>query len=183
MSKPEVGDYVFVAGCENGVPSGVHTVKRVLSHSYLCYALDSGFAWMPEWPNTVWLPRNTVEGQILTAMSQGIHQDNCEAGWWTDLKTGESLTNDPQTPFVKLVMVHSEVSEAVEGLRKGLMDDKLPHRPMCEVELADTIIRILDLAGALGYDIGGALCEKLEFNSRRDDHKIESRLAEGGKTV
>lgn len=69
----------------------------------------------------------------------------------------------------------------MEGHRKGLKDDKLPHRGMCEVELADTVIRCFDLAGALGYDLGGAIAEKLVFNSTREDHKLEARAAAGGK--
>ena len=61
------------------------------------------------------------------------------------------------------------------------MDDKLPHRSMIEVELADAVIRIADLAGALNLDLGGAVQEKLEFNRHRPDHKLENRIAEGGK--
>jgi NTP pyrophosphatase (non-canonical NTP hydrolase) len=69
----------------------------------------------------------------------------------------------------------------MEGHRKGLPDDKLPHRSMIEVELADAVIRIADLAGALGLDLGGAIAEKMAFNAVRPDHKLENRLAEGGK--
>ena len=81
----------------------------------------------------------------------------------------------------KLCLTHSEISEAMEGHRKGLMDDKLPHRPMIEVELADAVIRIADLAGALGLDLGGAIAEKMAFNAVRPDHKPEARAAAGGK--
>jgi hypothetical protein len=69
----------------------------------------------------------------------------------------------------------------MEGERKGLMDDKLPHRPMAEVELADALIRIFDYAGEYGYDLDGAVTEKRKFNARRPDHKAEARLANNGK--
>ena len=69
----------------------------------------------------------------------------------------------------------------MEGYRKSLMDDKLPNRPMLEVELADAVIRIFDLCGALGFDMQGAIYEKLDFNKTREDHKIENRMKEGGK--
>lgn len=77
----------------------------------------------------------------------------------------------------------SELSEAMEGHRKGLMDDKLPHRKMFEVELADALIRIFDIAGApeLCLDVGGAFVEKMLYNAKRKDHTNEARLAEGGK--
>ena len=61
--------------------------------------------------------------------------------------------------------MHSELSEAMEGERKGLMDDKLPHRRMAEVELADTLIRIFDYAGGFGYDLQGAYEEKMAYNT------------------
>ena len=81
----------------------------------------------------------------------------------------------------KLCLTHSEVSEGMEGHRKGLMDDKLPHRSMLEVELADAVIRIFDLAGAMRMDLGGAIAEKLAFNAQRPDHKLENRMKAGGK--
>ena len=80
-----------------------------------------------------------------------------------------------------LMLVVSEVVEGLEGHRKNLMDDKLPHRPMLEVELADAVIRILDMCGGLGLDLEGAIFEKLEYNANRADHKIENRLKENGK--
>lgn len=81
----------------------------------------------------------------------------------------------------KLCLVHSEISEGMEGHRKSKMDDKLPHRSMLEVELADAVIRIFDLAGALKLNLGAALVEKMAFNAVRPDHKLENRAAEGGK--
>jgi NTP pyrophosphatase (non-canonical NTP hydrolase) len=114
-------------------------------------------------------------GEILTNLCHAA-----AATWWTDLKTGEDLRQANNVPE-KLMLVVSELAEAMEGHRKNLMDDKLPHRPMVEVELADAVIRIFDLAGAKGYDVAGAIAEKLEFNAQRADHKPENRLAEGGK--
>jgi NTP pyrophosphatase (non-canonical NTP hydrolase) len=108
------------------------------------------------------------------------HKASRDAGWWTDLATGEDV--DPKTKVPeKLCLIHSEISEAMEGHRKGLQDDKLPHRSMIEVELADAVIRIGDLAGALGLDVGGAIAEKMAFNRTRPDHKVENRIKGGGK--
>lgn len=111
-----------------------------------------------------------------------IYTGNVEAGWWTNLKTGEGIPRGDVTNILaKLALVHSEVSEALEGARKNLPDDKLPHRPMIEVELADAVIRILDLAGHERLDIAGAIIEKLYYNAKREDHKIENRMKIGGK--
>lgn len=64
--------------------------------------------------------------------------------WWVDLRTGEELQRNMGE---MIMLVVSELAEAMEGHRKELMDDKLPHRPMAEVEIADALIRVLDIAG------------------------------------
>lgn len=101
-------------------------------------------------------------------------------GWWNDMETGESLKGKRNVPEM-LCLIHSEISEAMEGYRKNLMDDKLPHRKAIEVELADAVIRIMDLAGGLDLNIADAVIEKLLYNSKREDHKIENRKKENGK--
>lgn len=116
----------------------------------------------------------------INRMVRAVHGENVAAGWWSDLHTGESLKGKRNVGEL-LCLVHSEISEAMEGHRKGLQDDKLPHRPMIEVELADAVIRILDIAGGLDLDLGGAIAEKLEYNRRRPDHKLENRKLAGGK--
>lgn len=121
-----------------------------------------------------------LAGDYLTSACHGAAY---KAGWWTDLETGEDKNETGNFNVgEKLCLIHSEISEAMEGDRKGLMDDKLPHRQMLEVELADAVIRIFDLAGAMKLDVGGAITEKLEYNASRADHKIENRKAAGGKT-
>jgi len=109
-----------------------------------------------------------------------IHLDNVKAGWWND-KEGNDIRSNPYTFSNKLCLVHSELSEALEADRKGLNDDKLVHRDGREVELADAVIRIFDLCGAYGFDLGGALVEKMAYNAQRNDHKKEVRDAIGGK--
>jgi len=120
----------------------------------------------------------------VDALTYLSHKASSDAGWWTNIDTGIPIDiNDHNVVLSKLMLCVSELAEACEGQRKGLKDDKLPHRPMIEVELADTLIRIGDLAGALGLDLGGAVIEKMDFNSNRSDHKLENRLADGGKKV
>jgi hypothetical protein len=50
-------------------------------------------------------------------------------------------------------LVVSEYSEALEGYRKSLMDDKLPQYPGLAVELIDAVIRTIDVIG--GYAAAG----------------------------
>jgi NTP pyrophosphatase (non-canonical NTP hydrolase) len=113
---------------------------------------------------------------IINQLASQVHEANRK--WWVDLETGLPKARNVGE---MLMLTVSELAEALEGHRKGLMDDKLPHRQMLEVELADALIRLLDIAGGLGLDLGGAYVEKMQFNAERADHKRENRLAEGGK--
>lgn len=156
----------------------------------------------------------------LNDYAQACHTAN--AKWWQDANTGEPIKRNKGE---LLALVHSEISECLEGERKSkeepcahcanlqteyrgldlndgpiwfckkcsrehtgpllselcLMDDKLPHRRMAEVELADTLIRIFDYAGEFGYDLQGAFEEKMEYNKNREDHKHEARRISKGE--
>lgn len=111
----------------------------------------------------------------LTATCFGL---SFSAGWWTDLATGQQKQRNIGEA---LMLVVSEVGEAMEGHRKNLQDDKLPEFKMVEVELADALIRIFDLAGGMRYRVAQAFVQKLLFNLQREDHKISARQVEGGK--
>jgi NTP pyrophosphatase (non-canonical NTP hydrolase) len=113
---------------------------------------------------------------MFNDLAREIHESN--AHWWHDPATGERLKRNKGEMLMLMV---SEISEAMEGERKGLMDTHLPHRPMAEVELADLFIRALDYAGAYRFDLDGAIAEKRAYNATRADHKTEARLAAGGK--
>lgn len=114
-------------------------------------------------------------------LRNSCHMAASIAGWWTTPE-GDDIRDNPYCFSNKLCLIHSEISEAMEGDRKDLMDEKLPHRSAREVELADALIRIFDLAGAYNMDIGGAIVEKMNYNAQRADHRKEARAAAGGKS-
>ena len=90
-------------------------------------------------------PSGPMEHRVnnFNELATMIHADMVAVGWWD---------NPDQCLLEKLQMVSTEIAEATEGERKDLMDDKLPHRKMGEVELADTLIRVLDLGSKLGLE-------------------------------
>ncbi len=88
-------------------------------------------------------PRRAGKRSDFNKLATMIHADNVKVGWW----------DDPDRCLLEVLqMVSTEIAEATEGERKDLMDDKLKHRKMGEVELADTLIRVLDLGGKLGLE-------------------------------
>jgi hypothetical protein len=111
--------------------------------------------------------RATIEAGAVPAFTLDDYARICHAAnvkWWIDIDTGERLDRNK---FELLCLVHSEISEAMEGERKGLKDDKLPHRPMAEVELVDALIRLFDYAGAFGYELMRQYFPE-HHNERRD---------------
>lgn len=111
----------------------------------------------------------------LNDYSKQCHKDNIK--WWQK----ENGTPLERNKGELLMLMVSELAEAMEGERKDLMDDKLPHRKMAEVELADCLIRIFDYSAAYGYDLENAFQEKRLYNLQREDHKFEARALAGGK--
>jgi len=114
---------------------------------------------------------------VLVAIAHG---NSVKTGWYVDVTTGKRV---PANVGEKLALVHSEISEALEGYRKILHDSHLPHRKAIEVELADAVLRIADLCGYLELDLGSALVEKMKYNTTRADHTLENRRKAGGKIM
>lgn len=124
--------------------------------------------------------RDAVDTLVIICHSLSVN-----SGWWKDRKTGEDVRDFPERLDEKvpekLMLTVSELSEAMEGHRKGMQDEHLPDLTSFEVELGDALIRIADLAGAHGISLGTAVMRKLKYNQQRPDHKLEARQAEGGK--
>lgn len=112
----------------------------------------------------------------INNLAKDLHQRNIR--WWQNPATGERIERNKGE---MIALMHSELSEMLEGIRKSKMDDHLPHRSSEEVELADLFIRAFDYAGAYGLDLGGAIAEKLAYNATRADHTHEARIKAGGK--
>jgi NTP pyrophosphatase (non-canonical NTP hydrolase) len=94
---------------------------------------------------------------MLNEIGKEIGEINRANGW--EAPTPQSWA-DPYRIPAALALITSETSEALEGWRH---DD---HKNFAE-ELADVLIRVLDLADGLKIDLDRAVAEKLEANKRR----------------
>jgi NTP pyrophosphatase (non-canonical NTP hydrolase) len=66
------------------------------------------------------------------------------------------------------MLIVTELAEAVEALRKGNpTSDKIKDFTLVEEELADAVIRLLDLSGGRKWDIVGAMMAKMSYNANR----------------
>jgi hypothetical protein len=124
------------------------------------------------------LPSDEEVLHATDVLIRACHARAWNAGWYHDLETGEEKQRNMGE---MIALAHSELSEALEGYRKNLMDDKLPHRKMTPVEFFDCVIRIMDTIGMYYPDDAPALLEKLKYNDNRADHKRENRLKADGK--
>jgi NTP pyrophosphatase (non-canonical NTP hydrolase) len=123
--------------------------------------------------------------ELFQNVQKGVHENSKSKGFWE----GEANQNIP----TKLMLMVSELAEAMEAHRKPHPEYKLneiqywsedggvypeqtrEHKtgnPMLKpegfpIEMADCIIRIMDLCEWLGIDLAEAILIKAEFNRTR----------------
>ena len=120
-----MSNHVFPRPCRD--PSNADVLSAALMLTNPAYALSAG-----------------NERAAFQTLCDAFHGDANAAGWYHNVKTGQPKALDNGE---RLMLAVSELAEAMEGHRKNLLDDKLPHRQMIEVELADFNIRCFDTMG------------------------------------
>ena len=127
-------------------------------------------------PNSSTNERPIDMSSQLGLLQKEIHQVAREKGWWPE-GTGTRNVGEIFANF------HSEISEAWEIWRDGISPKEVWTNPQSDppdkpegvgIELADTIIRILDYAESLGLDMHSLVVKKMEYNKKRP-------LRHGGK--
>ena len=103
------------------------------------------------------------------AISSAVHSNARDKGFW-DAHEGsvsglesaglDDLARATNLAFLaqKLKLIGDELAEASEGLRDGNPpSEKIPAFSQVEEELADAVIRVMDLSVHEGFDLAGAI--------------------------
>lgn len=92
------------------------------------------------------------------AAQEAVHKNAVDHGWWEEDRSDGEL----------IALIHSELSEALEYLRKGEnKSDHIHEFKGTEEEYADVIIRIMDHAEKRGWNIADAIIAKMQYNKTR----------------
>jgi len=84
------------------------------------------------------------------------------------IEHGWIVKDTPEDKGLKIALMHSELSEALEAVRVGdPKSEKIPDFTLLEEELADVVLRIMNFGGQLGLRIAEAIVAKDEYNSKR----------------
>ena len=94
----------------------------------------------------------------ITEIQNRVHRIALDHGWW----------DAPRSIGEVLMLVVTELAEAMEAYREGNPEsEKIRGFSRMEEELADVMIRLLDLAENEGFNLEAAVLAKMVYNEDR----------------
>jgi hypothetical protein len=102
----------------------------------------------------------------LEEIAEELHTNSVVKGFWL-LNPDGKVDTASRNKGEMIALMHSELSEALEGIRKPHQDEHCPDYTSEEVEFADALIRILEYCFAYKLRIGDAMQAKHIYNTSR----------------
>jgi NTP pyrophosphatase (non-canonical NTP hydrolase) len=124
-------------------------------------------------------PDSDGSPRSIRSLQEESHALALSKGWWPN---GTGKTVSVNEILSKIALIHSELSEALEVIReKGTEADwiwfvgrsigenleSLPKPEGFGIELADAVIRIMDICGSLKIDLEKCIITKMHYNKTR----------------
>ena len=117
---------------------------------------------------------------LIRELCSSIHLDNERKGFWDNQREfgtllmlvtselAEGLEADRKNRWFKLLDIKKESFDWVNEPEKSKAKFSRTVKDTAEDEIADAVIRLFDLAGGLGIDLGWHIKNKLEYNRTRE---------------
>lgn len=105
--------------------------------------------------------QKSMFADYFDAMALYAYENSKSKGFW-------DMGTEARNKGEMVALIHSEASELLEAIRHSNPPD--PHCPefsSAEIELADIVIRVMDMGTAFGWRVAGAIVAKMEFNASR----------------
>jgi len=105
----------------------------------------------------------------LNELAAECHHTAEQHGFWDhktivyrDIENESVYVENPSIYAEKIALIHSELSEMLECLRKNKGEEELA------MECADVLIRLLDFTAARNIDLDQAVADKMMINDFRE---------------
>lgn len=114
----------------------------------------------------------------LETLQTEAHENSARKGFWDEIREANALGDTGKVRSLineKLMLVNSELVEAMDELRSGHAVDEVYEGDKGKpegfgVEIADAIIRLFDLAGGLNLEVADLIEDKMAYNSASRGH-------------